>query len=53
MGWLAFDVIEENKEDEIKLMALYCGKYGALKFDETTMIIPPENGQTLINEFLN
>jgi hypothetical protein len=53
MGWLAFDVIEENKEDEIKLMALYCEKYGALKFGETTMVITPENGQILITEFLN
>jgi hypothetical protein len=52
-GWLAFDVLEEEKEDEIKLMALYSQKYNALKFRETTMVIPPEGGQKLIDEFLN
>ncbi|WP_026710195.1 hypothetical protein [Flavobacterium filum] len=51
-GWLAFDVFEENKEDEIKLMALYSKKYNALKFTETTMVIPPNGGEKLINEFL-
>src|SRR5271156_5997678 len=38
-GWLSFDVMEKDKKDEIKLMALYCLKYGALKFGETTMVI--------------
>lgn len=52
-GWLAFDVLEENKNDEIKLMALYSQKYGALKFGETTMVIPPETGEFLIKTFLN
>ena len=53
-GWLAFDVIEEEKEDEIKLMAIYSTKYNALRFGETTtMVIPPEGGEKLINEFLN
>jgi len=52
-GWLAFDVLEESKEDEMKLMAVYSSKYGALKFGETTMVIPPEGGQKLIDEFLN
>jgi hypothetical protein len=52
-GWLAFDVLEEKKEDEIKLMAIYCGKYGALKFGETTMVIPPDAGEHLINKYLN
>lgn len=52
-GWLAFDVMEEDKDDEIKLMALYSQKYNALKFGETTMVIPPEGGQKLIYEFLN
>ena len=51
-GWLAFDVLEENKEDEIKLMAMYSQKYNALKFRETTMVIPPQGGQKLIEEFL-
>jgi hypothetical protein len=53
-GWLAFDVIEEVKVDEIKLMALYSTKYNALRYGETTtMVIPPEGGEKLINEFLN
>ena len=51
-GWLAFDVLEEDKENEIKLMSLYAKKYGALKFGKTTMVIPPEGGEKLINEFL-
>jgi len=52
-GWLAFDVYEKDKEDEIKLMAMYSTKYGALRFGETTMVITPEGGEILINEFLN
>lgn len=52
-GWLAFDVLEEKKENEIRLMALYCGKYGALRFGETTtLVIPPEAGEKLIDAFL-
>jgi hypothetical protein len=52
-GWLAFDVKEHRKEDEEKLMAVYCIKYGALRWGETTMFIPPENGKNLIAKFLN
>jgi hypothetical protein len=52
-GYLAFDVIEEKKEDEKKLMQLYSRKYKALRLDNsTTMIITPEGSKTLINEFL-
>ncbi|PZF71328.1 hypothetical protein DN068_18710 [Taibaiella soli] len=51
-GWLAFDVLEIKKEDEIKLMATYSIKYGALKFGKTTMVIPPETGEKLIEAFL-
>ena len=51
-GWLAFDVMEEDKNDEIKLMAMYSQKYNALRFRETTMVIPPQGGQKLIDEFL-
>ena len=51
-GWLAFDVLEEKKEDEIKLMAMYSIKYGALRYDQTMMVIPPEGGIKLISEFL-
>lgn len=52
-GWLTFDVLEKNKEDEIKLMAVYCQKYGALRYSETTMVITPEAGEQLIIKFLN
>ena len=54
IGWLAFDVIEGKKEDEISLMSLYSSKYKALRLgDSTTMVIPPEGGEQLIDEFLN
>jgi len=53
LGYLTFDVQEENKEDEIKLMAVYSKKYNALKYGATTMIIPPSGGEKLINEFLS
>lgn len=52
-GWLSFDVMEENKEDEVKLMAMYCKSYGALKWGEKTMVISPEAGEKLITKFLN
>ncbi len=52
-GWLAFDVMEEREEDTVKLMALYCKKYGAILFRDTTMVISPESGETLINRYLN
>jgi len=52
-GWLAFDVLEETAADSIKLMALYSKKYGALKFGETTMVIPPNEAKKLIDQFLN
>ena len=51
-GYLAFDVMAENKVDEIKLMALYSNKYNALRISETTMLIPPIGGKKLIDEFL-
>jgi hypothetical protein len=51
-GWLAFDVLEEQKENELKLMSLYSKKYNALRFGKTTMVIPPEGGEKLIKEFL-
>lgn len=52
-GWLAFDVLEKDKKDEIRLMALYCQKYGALKFGQSTMLISPAAGEVLIRQFLN
>jgi len=51
-GYLAFDVLEEDKEDEVKLMAMYSTKYNAFKVGETMMIIPPLAGKKLIDEFL-
>lgn len=52
-GYLAFDVLEERKEDEIKLMEMYSQKYHALRLDNsTTMIILPEGSEILINEYL-
>ncbi len=53
-GYLAFDVQEEEKENEIKLMELYSQKYSAVRIDSsTTMIILPEGSEKLINEYLN
>ena len=53
-GYLAFDVLEERKKDEIKLMKTYNQKYKAVRFQESTsMIILPEGSEKLINEFLN
>lgn len=52
-GYLVFDVLEEDKANEIKLMAVYSIKYNALRYGDTTMIIPPEGGEKLITEFLN
>lgn len=53
-GWLAFDVLEKDKAAETKLMAVYSSKYGALRIkDTTTMVISPEGGEKLIDEFLN
>lgn len=53
LGYLAFDVSEEEQEDQIKLMAVYSTKYYALRYGETTMIIPPVGGEKLMTEFLN
>ena len=53
-GYVAFDVLEENTEDEIKLMKLYSQKYNAVRFNNsTTMIILPEGSEKLIAEYLN
>ena len=52
-GYLAFDVLESNKEDEIKLMEIYSQNYNAIRLgDSTVMIIPPAGSEKLINEFL-
>lgn len=52
-GYLAFDVLEDKKENESRLMKLYSQKYNAVRLDNsTTMIILPEGSEELINEFL-
>lgn len=51
-GWLTFDVMEESEKAKVKLMTIYCVKYGALKWGDTTMVIPPEGSEKLINNFL-
>lgn len=51
-GFLTFDVKEENKVDEIKLMELYSTKYKALRIDKTTMLIVPQKGRSLIQLYL-
>ncbi|MCJ7932363.1 MAG: hypothetical protein MUW56_01690 [Chryseobacterium sp.] len=54
LGWLAFDVKEETEEAMLKLMTVYSEKYRAQRFAETTiMLIAPEDGEWLINEYLN
>ncbi|MDR2236086.1 MAG: hypothetical protein LBE92_08180 [Chryseobacterium sp.] len=53
-GWLTFDVKEETGEERDKLMAVYSEKYKAVRINDTTiMFISPENGEWLINEYLN
>lgn len=53
-GYLAFDIGEANEADETKLMAVYSTKYNAFRLGQSnSMIIPPEGGQKLIDEFLN
>lgn len=51
-GMLFFDVQERNPVDQKRLMALYSSKYYAKGLDETTMSIMDEDGQKLINEYL-
>lgn len=52
-GMLFFDVMEENKKDEIKLMTLYSSKYHAKRWDGTTMVIMDEGGESLVREYLS
>lgn len=51
-GWLAFDVREEDPEDQVKLMAIYSKKYGAVKVDDTQMYLMDDAGDTLIEKYL-
>lgn len=49
---LLFDVHEQQEKDAKKLMALYCGKYNAVVWDDTTMAIMDENGEELVARYL-
>jgi len=51
-GWLAFDVMEEKEDDQIKLMGMYSLKYGAVKVDETQMYIMDDAGDALMEKYL-
>jgi hypothetical protein len=50
---LQFDVLEEKKEDEIKLMLLYSTKYNAKRWGDSTMVILDEDGEELVNKYLH
>lgn len=49
---LFFDVLEEKKEDKLKLMAVYSKKYNAKQWDDTTMVISDEDGEALVTKYL-
>ncbi|EHQ30070.1 hypothetical protein [Mucilaginibacter paludis] len=52
-GYLQFDVLEQNKEDETKLMSIYSSKYHAKRVGQTTtMVIVDEDGEELVAEYL-
>lgn len=52
-GYVALEILEDNKEDELRLMKLYSQKYNAVRLaDSTTMIIVPKGSEKLIKEFL-
>jgi hypothetical protein len=51
-GFLTFDIKEEDEVDKLKLMGLYSTKYKALRIDETTMLIIPKQGKSLIQLYL-
>lgn len=53
-GWLSFDVVEENVDDQMKLMAMYSKKYNAVRLgDDTQMYIMDDGGDALIQKYLN
>jgi len=52
-GYLQFDVMEQDKKDEKKLMSVYSLKYNAKRIGETTtMVIADEDGDALITKYL-
>jgi len=52
-GMLQFDVLEEKKEDEVKLMSLYSTKYNAKRWGDTTMVILDDDGEALVEKYLH
>lgn len=51
-GMLFFDVMEESKENEVKLMSVYSAKYNARRWGDTTMVIMDDDGEALVNKYL-
>jgi hypothetical protein len=52
-GLLYFDVLEEKKEDEVRLMSNYSSRYGAKRVGDTTkMLIADDDGHALIEKYL-
>lgn len=52
-GMLHFVVSEQQKEDEVKLMAVYSSKYNAKRIgDSNVMVIYDEHGELLIERYL-
>ena len=51
-GYLQFDVMEQHKEDEKKLMSVYSSKYHAKRIGDTTMLIADDDGDALVAEYL-
>lgn len=52
-GILAFEVGEKNPAHEIRLMSLYCQKYGAKRWGESNLLfITKEAGKQLIETYL-
>jgi len=51
-GILFFDVLEERKQDQQKLMSLYAEKYNAKIYRGTRMVIADEDGHKLIKKYL-
>lgn len=54
-GMLFFDVLEEEKENEVKLMSLYSSKYKAKRLDRfsSTMVLMDEDGDALVAKYLS
>jgi hypothetical protein len=51
-GQLFFDVLEENPEDQERLVQLYREKYGALRLGETRLLIIDDFGEVLVARYL-